>query len=51
MTRSKQSTSGVRSSAGISMPATVIGLDLSMPNKKHQNHPPSKDHFHGVIEN
>ena len=22
-----------------------------MPHKKHQNHPPSKDQFHGVIEN
>ena len=22
-----------------------------MPHKKHQNSPPSKDHFHGVIEN
>jgi hypothetical protein len=22
-----------------------------MPHRKHQNHPPGKDHFHGVIEN
>ena len=51
MTRSKRSTSGVRSSAGTSMPATLIGSAPSMPNRKHQNHPPSKDQFHGVIEN
>ena len=33
------------------MPATLIGLAPSMPHRKHQNHPPGKDHFHGVIEN
>ncbi|MCX6634591.1 MAG: hypothetical protein NT090_05835, partial [Acidobacteria bacterium] len=33
------------------MPATLIGLNSSMPYKKHQNRPPSKDQSHGVIEN
>jgi len=51
MTRSKRSTNGVRSAVGTSIPATVIGSIPSMPNKKHQNHPPSKDQFHGIIEN
>jgi hypothetical protein len=33
------------------MPATLIGSDPSMPHKKHPKRPPSKDQFHGVIEN
>ena len=28
-----------------------MGFDPSMPHKKHQNYPPCKDQFHGVIEN
>lgn len=47
----KRSTNGVRSSAGTSMPATLIGSAPSMRYKKHENDPPSKDQFHGVIEN
>ncbi|MDI9446976.1 MAG: hypothetical protein QM844_22725, partial [Planctomycetota bacterium] len=33
-----------------SIPAIVIGLAPSMYHKKHQNRPPLKDQFHGIIE-
>ena len=41
---------GVRCFRGTSTSATLIGLAPSMPHRKHQNHPPGKDQFHGVIE-
>jgi hypothetical protein len=44
------STRGVRCSGGTSIPAIVIGLAPSMYHKKHQNRPPSKGQFHGIIE-